>query len=794
MNNSGDKLDLSNPNPLDLIIDYRRILISIIAVVSIVFGYFALQLKTDPSLKSGLDTSSKTYEHYKRFVETFGNEEFTLVVIKTRAGILDPQTLDMVDSLTRKLEQVEGVSEVISLTNLRLFQERGGSFGNFPLFERVQGKIKPIEQNSLANLRRSLPMTNLLVSTDFNTIGIAIKVEEKYKYEDIVYDKLVRVVDQDLKGNKLAEEYRIVGPPFIRKAIVDYNIQTGIVFGVLSMLIGAIVSVYVFKSLKVTLVTNFILGICVLWVLGLMVAMNIPLNSTTALAFGFVPITTIEIVIHMVVRYHLYHQITQNKIDALKKSVRWLARPCFMCVATTAVGFGTLMISSIPMVRELGFIMSIGVIVAYGLAIIMTPAFFSVMKTLDNPESSDILVDWLERTLKKIELFISARSRMIVIFSLVLSAFLLAGSPRIHSDAQIFRMLDESTKTVQDIRFVEKNLSPAQTLELFLESDPNAFKQPQMWKKVSELEKRIREIPDVISTDSYESVLTYLSNITMDKPNETRDIYSDPNLIPQLLFMTSLSAGGKRITEKYISENFDKARISILINNSPDKPIGQTISEVQGIADQVMKGAGKATVTGDLVLVSAQTEALIDDQVESMFIAAFLITIIMMIQLRSFVLGLICLIPNIPPVAAVFGLMGWFGISLDMVTVFAATVAIGLAVDNTIHYMTQLKREMSFHPETSIEEHVFRTYRFTARQIASWSVVTLLGFLALSGSPFRPVVFFGILGCSAITLGLFGDLIFLPALILTSKKIRKTITDICEREQKSHISNNVASP
>jgi predicted RND superfamily exporter protein len=105
----------------------------------------------------------------------------------------------------------------------------------------------------------------------------------------------------------------------------------------------------------------------------------------------------------------------------------------------------------------------------------MTPAFFSVMKTLGNPESSDVLVDWLERMLKKIELFISARSRMIVIFALAFSAFLLAGSPRIHSDAQIFRMLDESTKTVQDIKFVEKNLSPAQTLELFLESDPNAF-------------------------------------------------------------------------------------------------------------------------------------------------------------------------------------------------------------------------------------------------------------------------------------------------------------------------------
>jgi uncharacterized protein len=794
MDNSWDKLDLSNRNHLDSIIDYRRFLISIIAVVSIVFGYFALQLKTDPSLKSGLDTSSITYKHYKRFIETFGTEEFSLVVIKTRAGILDSQNLNMVDSLTRKLEQVEGVSEVISLTNLRFFQERAGSFGNFPLFERVQGKIKPILQSSPANLRESLPMMNLLVSADLKTVGVAVKVEEKNKYENTIYDKLVRVVDQELKGNDSAEEYRLVGAPFIRRAIVDYSIQTGIVFGVLSMIIGAIVSVYVFKSLKVTLVTNFVLGICVLWVLGLMAAMNIPLNSTTALAFGFVPITTIEIVIHIVVRYHLYHQITQNRIDALKKSVRWLARPCFICVATTAVGFGTLMISSIPMVRELGFIMSIGVIISYGLAIITTPAFFSVMKTLDKQESSDVLVDWLERALKRIELFISARSQTIVIFALALSAFLLAGSPRIHSDAQIFRMLDESTKTVQDIRFVEKNLSPAQNLELFLESDPNAFKQPQMWKKVSELEKGIIEIPDVISTDSYDSVLTYLSKITMEKPNDTIDIYSDPKLIPQLLLMTSLSPGGKRITGKYISEDFDKARISILIKNSPDQPIGQTISEVQKIADQVMNGAGKATVTGDLVRVSSQTETLIGDQVESMFIAAFLITIIMMIQLRSFVLGLICLIPNIPPVAAVFGLMGWFGIPLDMVTVFAATVAIGLAVDNTIHYLTQLKREISFHPEMSIEEHVFRTYRFTARQIASWSVVTLLGFLALAGSPFRPVVFFGILGCSAITLGLFGDLILLPALILTSKRIRQTITDICEREQKIHISKHPASP
>ncbi|MFH0957578.1 MAG: efflux RND transporter permease subunit [Pseudomonadota bacterium] len=792
MNNSGDKLDLSHPSFLDLIIDYRRLLVSIIAILSIILAYYALQLETDPSLKTGVDTTSQAYEKYQDFVSAFGNEEFTLVVVKTRFGIFDSRTQDMMYSLTTKLEPIEGISEVVSLSNLRIFQERHGSFGNLPLFDREKGKSSSVDPNSLERLRQSLPMMNLLVSSDFQTVGIAVKVEDQHKYDDSVYKKVVEVVEQGLKGNDTAQEFRIVGPPFIRKAIVRYSMQTGVVFGTLCMLIGTVVSIYIFKSFRVTLVTNFILGLCVLWVLGLMVVMDIPLNATTALAFGFVPITTIEIVIHMVVRYHQFHKITQDKIKALKKSVRWLARPCFICVATTSVGFGTLMISSVPMVRELGFIMSLGVLIAYGLAIILTPAFFSVMKTLNQSESSDVLIDWLERFLKNIEWFISKRSKVIVVFAVGLTVFLLAGSPRIESDAQIFRMLDESTKTIQDIRFVQKNLSPAQALELFLESEPGAFKKAEVWKKIGDLEAKIRSLPDVMISDSYASVLIYLNHVTKGQSQASSDIYSDANLIPQLLFMTSLSEGGKRITGKYISDNFDKARISIMIKNDPNHPIGETISQVQEAADSIMGPEVRATVTGDLVLVSSQTDMLIRDQVKSIFIAALLITILMMIQLRSFILGLICLIPNIPPVAAVFGLMGWFGISLDMVTVFAATVAVGLAVDNSIHYLTQLKREITLNPNLSVEENVFRTYRYTARQIASWSVVVILGFLALTVSPFRPVVFFGLLGCSAITLGLFGDLVFLPALILTSKRIRKTIITICERENKSRVYGEAA--
>ena len=115
MKNSGDKLDLSRPNPLDIIIDYRRFLVAIIAVISVILGYYALQMKTDPSLKTGIDPTSKAYHRYQRFIKTFGNEEFTLVVIKTEDGIFNAKTLDMVDTLTRALEQVDGVDHHPSL-------------------------------------------------------------------------------------------------------------------------------------------------------------------------------------------------------------------------------------------------------------------------------------------------------------------------------------------------------------------------------------------------------------------------------------------------------------------------------------------------------------------------------------------------------------------------------------------------------------------------------------------------------------------------------------------------------
>ncbi|MEW6348342.1 MAG: efflux RND transporter permease subunit [Thermodesulfobacteriota bacterium] len=777
-----DKLDLAHPNRLDLIVDYRTVLVIGIVAITVVCAVFVPRMQTDPSLRSGIDTTSEAYRQYEKFTATFGNEEFLLVAISNDRGTDSPAMLSGLEAITGQLQSLGKVVEVVSLSTVRLFQRRGDGYGVYPIVRQESEQLVLPDAVELREMRKALPILDLLLSQDLKTLGILVRVDDQWRFDTAVTNALVAEIRAIAKARTLpGTEVRVIGPALIRNAIVRYNIQTGTIFGILCLLIGTVVSVYVFKSLRVTLVTNVILVMCVVWVLGLMSMLGIPLNSTTALSFGFIPITTIEIVIHMVVRYHQFHETTQDKIGALKQAVRWLARPCFICTATTSVGFGSLMVSSIPMVHQLGFIMSVGVMISYGLAMVLTPAFFARMKALDPRESPGVVRDWLDRLLKGIEGAIFSHHRYFVALGVGVTMLLFAGAPMVRSDPQVLRMLSDSTREVKDIRFVEHRLTSVHFLEILVESEPGAFRKAANWEKIKELEDRLSRVPEMVGIDSLLPMLSHMQRTIGGSSGGQEGLFTDPKIVPELLSVLKMGSEGRRNLRRYVSDTFDTLHLTVRITNSPDIPIGRTIDHIQAVCDEVLRGGAKPTVTGDLAVIARQAEELINDQVKSMCLAALIITLLMMVQLGSWVLGLVCLIPNIPPVAAVFGVMGWFGISLDSVTVFSATVAVGLAVDNTIHYLTQLRRETGLNPDQRTEACVGSAYRLTAKQIVSWSAVIMLGFLALVVSPFRPVTFFGILGCCSLGLGLFGDLIFVQSLILSSAAIRRTITKLIER-------------
>jgi uncharacterized protein len=435
------------------------------------------------------------------------------------------------------------------------------------------------------------------------------------------------------------------------------------------------------------------------------------------------------------------------------------------------------MVSSIPMVFQLGLIMSLGVMLSFVVSVLVTTALLTSMRPI-NPRSYERMAsDFVAQMLTRMENAIFDHYRLVTAVGLVFTVVMLASIPLVRSDTQVLRMLSASTQEIKDLRFVEERLTAVHSLELVIEAQDGAFKSPEAWKKVAELDDKLQRIPEVVSTDSFLPLLRYLHSLLGDSRWSVNNLFSNPALLPQLLMLTSLTDEGRRLTSRYLDDGSGRLHISVRIKNSPSVPITDTIEAVRSTAESVMEGHGRISVTGDIAVFAAQASALVRSQIRSLGLAFILITGLLMLNLRSVRLGLVSLIPNIPPVALIFGIMGWTGISLDSVTVFAASVALGLAVDDTVHFLTQLKLEMGAQRENgSIEHCVRRSFDVTAKAMLSTSTVLFFGFLVLVISPFRPVVSFGILGAASVLTALLADVIFMPSVILASPIVRRLLS------------------
>ena len=514
MQTSGHRGDPSTSYLADVFVDHRRLLVLIVIVVSIVLACFVPGLKTDTSLRSMLVTNAPAYFEYQKFQEVFGDEEFIIIGIKNRLPANDQAVLKSVESITKQLEKSDKITEVLSLTNLRFFQKRGEKFGTYPVVRVDDGRILLPEASHLAAMRTAFPLMGFLISPDMQSVGLLVRVDDQWKFDPDAIRQVLEDITRVVHSNVIrGSDARIVGPAILREALSKYSFQTAFVFGILCSLICMAVTVYVFRSVRLTAVGLLILGVCVLWVLGLMSLLRIPVNPTTSMAFGLTLVPTLEMVIHIATRYRQFYQWEKDKLGAVRQTVRFLARPLLICLSTTAVGFGACMVNPIPMVFQLGLIMPIAIMTAYCVAMIVTPAFLLGTKSLDHYAFRTMSVDLLSSGLARVRDSISGHYRLYTVLGFAIAVGMFGGTPFILTDPQIMRQLSPSSPEIQAINFIDNNLTSVHSVELVLSTEGNAFKKPETWKRVRRLETRLKELPEVVSTESFLSVLEYVDNL-----------------------------------------------------------------------------------------------------------------------------------------------------------------------------------------------------------------------------------------------------------------------------------------
>ncbi len=759
-----------------ILVDYRRWLVLLVVVVSAAMIPLVLRLELDRTLKSAFVTSSPAYGVYKQFLGDFGADEFILVAIKEDGGVGSPGFLESIKKMTAKIEEIPEVDRVLDLSNVKVFQERKGIFGSYPLLVNKDGAQALPDRDGLERIRNGLRFLDYLISPDRKTAGIMIWLQNKWKFSPEMADIQERISHVVADCLPRHAEFGIAGAPVIRQHAQNVAVHTAILYGILCTLITSLASLYIFKNLKVAAIQTVVIGVAVEWCLALMSACSIPLNSTTSLVFGLILMISVSTVIHIVTHYYQASSTEPDKIMAAKTALREIGRPSLMCAATTSVAFATVMISTIPMVQQLGFVMAVGVMIGFVTSIILTPAFLIVLKPVNQRTQVRTRTDSIHRALTWLERFVFTYPKHSAVGGIVFCLLMFAGSPLIRIDTQLLGLFTQTSRVVTDLKFVERNLAPTRSLEVVVEAGDKAFKTPEALKKVAELQKRLEALPDIASVDSPLSLLQYMDSLLSGPGSNPGRLFTDGKVLRQALSVVSFSSDGKALLSRYFDSSYSKVHLTARIKASVTTPMGGIISSVERTGNEAIGGWGKLVVTGEQVVFAAQATEVVDSQVTSVILAFISVTLLLMIQMRSVALGLISLIPNIPPVAVIFGMMGWLGIPLDNVTVFAAAIAIGLAVDDTIHYLTQIRREIrDAAPGQTIEGCIRRSYETTARAMMSTSVVLVLGFLMLCFTPTRPAIYFGFLGAGAVVVALLGDLVFMPAMILSLRFVRDAL-------------------
>jgi predicted RND superfamily exporter protein len=753
------------------LVDHRRVLVLCLLVVSMLILPFALTVELDRTLKAAYVTSSPAYELYKELIAQYGPDEFILIAVITPKGVMDAGILKGLDAISNRLKQRPEIFHVLSVSNLKVFGKRSGVFGNFPLIESKDGVFGLRPQSDLQRIQKALPLMDFLISSDLRTAGILLQLQDEWRFHPDL-GKFLGQVEQIVRDN-LPEgaEFRVVGAPVIREAVQNLTIRTTIIFSCMCALVVCLITLYIFKSLRVAAITMLTIGISVYWVLGLMSLCRITLNATTSISFGLILITSVATVIHIVSHYCEVWPRYQDRELAVKRSMAVVGRACIMSSVTSAIAFGTIMISDIPMVQQLGFVMSTGVLIAFVISFVLTPTLLIWLKPMQPHVLERMKEDWFAGALRAIEKLVFSRYRLCAWCGVLFTIVMFAGAPLIRIDTQLLSLFVDSSQVRSDIRFVEKHLHPIRTLEVTVDMQERAFREPEAWKKIDVLQKRLAQIPGVASVDSVMPLIEYLQGLIAQPGTPPQEIYSNKRVLSEILSLISFSSEGKELLRRYVNPKFAGIRMTVRVGDTGASSLNQVIESIEKTATECIGSAGKTAVTGEQAVFAAQASDVVDSQVWSVILALTAITIILIWQLRSLTLGLFSLLPIIPPISVILGMMGWLGIPLDNVTVFATDIAIGLAVDDTFHYLAQMRRDIaaSGPGEDRVRSILKQSFHSTARSLMSTTAPLFLGFLALALTPTKPAIFFGFLGSGSMLVALFANIIFLPSIILTFK-------------------------
>ncbi|SMM99149.1 Probable integral membrane protein [uncultured Candidatus Thioglobus sp.] len=774
----------------------------VLVLLVLVVGFFITQIpnfQLDASSDSLVLEGDDNLRYYQSIQKNYGTDNFLIVSYQVKDDLLAPDQLKHLARLKADLQAIGEVKSTLTILDVPLFQSPPLSLSDLSSKSISIGNGNADLKLAHKELSSSPLYSDNLVSKDGKTSAILITLNSNQEFtqrrqarnamrikraegqlSETELHKLTKLEKQvskdatlqsDLQAETIVEiratidKYRdkatlfLGGLPMITTDIIRYISNDLVVFGIAVIGLMTLILALIFKGIRWVLMPIGISISGALMMTGVLSFLDWKVTVISSNFFSLLLVMTLSVTIHLVVRYR---ELAQNNPDLayktlIKNTLEQMLRPCIFTTLTTIAAFGSLLISGIRPVIDFGWMMSIGVTIALILSFI---AFPIIMNFLPKAKVKKFKTELgITNGLAKFTEKFGNHLLVILVFLIAMSA---VGINKLSVENRFIDYFKKSTEINQGLTLIDKKLGGTIPLEIIFDGLAEDYWYDEDLRldihKIHQYIDSLDETGKVLSIDTLMQILAQANEGKMPNGFFLNII---KNKIPE--------SAKAQVLDAYMSEDSGQLRMVIRIRETnKDLKRAALIKKIEKyISKDIGFQEGSFHTTGMLVLYNNMLQSLFNSQIKTILVVFAMIFIMFLFIFKSFALSLLAIIPNMLPSVFILGIMGLMNIPLDLMTITISAIAIGIGVDNAIHYIHRFKDE--FQKDGDYLATMYRSHNSIGLAMFYTSITVTLGFLILALSNFIPSIYFGVFTATAMLSALLANLTLLPKLILMFK-------------------------
>jgi predicted RND superfamily exporter protein len=749
----------------------RIVIVILIAIITVFMGFNAQKAKM--SYKHGgmlpeSDTATVVYQYFK---QTF-TEDGNLIAIGTKFSTLNQlDRFKAWQQLGNDIKRINGVDSVFSVAHLYNL-EKNIEKKSFD-FKKISAakNANQADIDSLFTQIKSLPFYQGLLFNEKSDATLMMVFVDAKKFNSEDRGTMIEDIrDLALGFEKEHQKIHLSGLPYVR-GVVSKKIKSELsLFIGLAGLISAIILYFFFGQLKIVFMCLGVVGVGVVWSIGTIGLFGYEISVLMGLIPPLIIVIGIPNCVFLINKYHSEYVRHGNKIKALARTIEKIGNATFMTNTTTALGFATFIFTSSSILREFGVVASLNILAIFAISLCLIPIISSFLDEPKEKHTKHLERRWVERITEVLVIIVTKHRNKVYLTTIAVIVLGFIGLSLIQTTGNIVDDLPQKDPVLVDLKFLEKSFNGVMPFEIMIDTKkPKGATKEATLVKIEKLQNLLTEYPQFSRSLAITDAIKFAKQAFYNGNPEKYALLKGPekSFIGPYLEGQSDKKG---VSKTFVDSTQQFTRITLQIEDIGTIAMNNLLADLKPKVDSIFP-PDKYTVylTGTSVTYTKGTTYLVKNLFLSLCIAIVIIAFIMAFLFNSVRMVLASLIPNLLPLLVTAAIMGYFGIALKPSTILVFSIAFGISVDDTIHYLAKYRQELKANPY-NLKSAIVKAIRETGVSMIYTSVILFFGFGAFAASQFGGTVALGVLVSVTLLVAMLTNLVLLPSFLMSYQR------------------------